>query len=195
MVLFVGGLWASASVADKGPSPSSPRAQAVDAAKGDDDKGDDDKGDDDTVETEAESETGAAADIDADVPPRPVKIVAPPETTTRDMMLSFLKTMVALCAVLAIVWLTLSKGMGKLVERAQAGKRVKVLERIALDARRSLYLVEVDGQQIVLGGGDVTRIDIEPIAPDKKKRGGRDFREVLDEKDPSKTAPPSTEQA
>ena len=48
---------------------------------------------------------------------------------------------------------------------AQAGKRVKVIERVSLDARRSLFLVEIDGKQMVLGGGDVVRIaDVDGVA-------------------------------
>lgn len=82
---------------------------------------------------------------------------------TGEMMTSFAKTMLMLGLVLALVWLTLAKGMGKLVEKAQAGKRVKVIERIALDARRSLFLVEVDGKQFVVGGGDLVRLhDVGP---------------------------------
>jgi flagellar protein FliO/FliZ len=77
---------------------------------------------------------------------------------TGEMFTSFIKTMLMLGVVLALAWLTLAKGMGKLVEKAQAGKRVKVIERIALDARRSLFLVEVDGKQFVVGGGDLVRL-------------------------------------
>ncbi len=75
-----------------------------------------------------------------------------------EMMGSFARSMLMLAVVLGLAWLTLSKGMGKLVERANAGKRVKVIERIALDARRSLFLVELDGKEILLGGGDVVRL-------------------------------------
>jgi flagellar biogenesis protein FliO len=65
----------------------------------------------------------------------------------------FLKTMLMLCVVLALVYLVLGKGMGKLMQRAQQGKRLKVIERVSLDARFSLYLVDVDGLRLVLGGG------------------------------------------
>ena len=37
--------------------------------------------------------------------------------------------------------------------RLQA-KRLRVVERLPLDARRSLYVVEVDGRQLLLGAGD-----------------------------------------
>jgi flagellar biogenesis protein FliO len=70
-----------------------------------------------------------------------------------------LKTVFALGVEVLLAGLTLHKGMGRLMERAQAGKRMRVIERVALDARRSLFLVEVDGRTLVVGGGDVTRLD------------------------------------
>jgi flagellar biogenesis protein FliO len=103
----------------------------------------------------------AAADADTPrdaLPARPEDDELHRPLGTSDMMTSFIKTMLMLGVVLGLAWLTLAKGMGKLVEKAQAGKRVKVIERIALDARRSLFLVEVDGVQFVLGGGDVVRL-------------------------------------
>jgi flagellar protein FliO/FliZ len=114
----------------------------------------------------ADAEDDAAdADDAADTPPKP----PPLDDHLRDldqaggmgaieMMGSFARSMLMLCVVLGIAWLTLSKGLGKLVERANAGKRVKVIERVALDARRSVYLVELDGKEILLGGGDVVRL-------------------------------------
>jgi len=91
-------------------------------------------------------------------PPPPLEGVGLGLQSTSEMIMPFVKTMLMLCVVLLLVWLTLSKGMGKLVEKAQAGKRVKVIERVSLDARRSLFLVEIDGKHVVIGGGDVVRI-------------------------------------
>jgi flagellar protein FliO/FliZ len=79
--------------------------------------------------------------------------------STGEVVLPMVKTLVALSIVLLLVWLTLHKGMGRLVERAQAGKRMRVVERVALDARRSLFLVELDGRSFVIGGGDLVRLD------------------------------------
>lgn len=91
-------------------------------------------------------------------PPPPLEGIGMGFQSTSEMIMPFVKTMLMLCVVLLLVWLTLSKGMGKLVEKAQAGKRVKVIERVSLDARRSLFLVEIDGKHVVIGGGDVVRI-------------------------------------
>jgi flagellar biogenesis protein FliO len=123
---------------------------------------------------------------DAPVPPAFDDAMIGPATTTTDLVLTFIKTVLMLCVVLALAWLTLSKGMGKLVEKAQAGKRVKVLERIALDARRSLFLVEIDGKMVVLAGGDVVKVHELSDKNDKAR-----FAEVLAQTPP----PPSAEKS
>lgn len=66
---------------------------------------------------------------------------------------ALLQSLLALMAVCILAWVVLRwasrKGMG-----VGQGKRVKVLERISLDARRQLYLVEVGGKVLLLGAGD-----------------------------------------
>lgn len=132
----------------------------------------------------AVDDPGAPAPV-AVTPPPPIDASEhlPPASSASEMFVPFLKTMLMLGVVLILVWLTLSKGMGKLVEKAQAGKRVRVIERISLDARRSLFLVDVDGKQILIGGGDVVRlgdVDVDNVAKkaerqsifDKVIRGG-----------------------
>jgi flagellar protein FliO/FliZ len=153
----------TASSALAGDAPAAPAAPATDVP----------------AVTDAAAAGDADADGDADSAPSPdaPSIAAPPAKAppppvddelmkpmgTGEMLTSFAKTMLMLGVVLALAWLTLAKGMGKLVEKAQAGKRVKVIERIALDARRSLFLVEVDGKQFVVGGGDLVRLhDVGP---------------------------------
>jgi flagellar protein FliO/FliZ len=116
--------------------------------------------------------TAAPAVGDASTPPAPAPSPPPPPAFEDDappaalsageVVRPMVKTVVALTVVLLLAWLTLHKGMGRLVERAQAGKRLRVVERVALDARRSLFLVEVDGRTMVVGGGDVVRLDSLP---------------------------------
>ena len=141
------------------------------------------------------ADAGADVAVDAGVvvaeapPPRPafdeavINDAGAPLVTTTDVIITFLKAMAALCVVLALAWLTLGKGIPKLVEKAQAGKRVKVVERIALDARRSLFLVDIDGRLVVLGGGDIVK-----LADLSDARPGR-FAEVLSSTPPA--TPPS----
>jgi flagellar biogenesis protein FliO len=84
-----------------------------------------------------------------------------------DLIWPFIKTMLMLCLVLGLVYLTLNKGLGKLMQRTQAGKRIKVVERVTLDQRRAIFLVEVDGEEILLaaGEGGVVRLDQDKPAP------------------------------
>ncbi|MCB9597144.1 MAG: flagellar biosynthetic protein FliO [Sandaracinaceae bacterium] len=66
---------------------------------------------------------------------------------------SLLQTLLALAAVCLLAWVVLrwsaKRGLG-----LGGGRRVKVLERVPLDGRRSLYLVEVGGRVLLLGAGD-----------------------------------------
>jgi flagellar biogenesis protein FliO len=80
--------------------------------------------------------------------------VAPPPEGLGDLVGTFARTMLMLLAVLALVYLTLHKGLGKLTERSQIGKRMRVVERVGLDARRGLYIVEVDGRELLIGTGE-----------------------------------------
>jgi flagellar protein FliO/FliZ len=61
-----------------------------------------------------------------------------------------LSTTVALAFVCA-----LAVGALKLLApRRSAGGTMRVVEKLPLDARRSLYVVEVDGRRLLLGAGD-----------------------------------------
>lgn len=65
--------------------------------------------------------------------------------------IALLQTVLALAAVCVLAWVVLrwsaKRGIG-------GGRRVKVLERVPLDARRSLYLVKIGDRVLLLGGGD-----------------------------------------
>lgn len=86
-----------------------------------------------------------------------------------------------LAVVLGLAYLVLHQGLGRLVQRTQGGKRMRVVERVSLEQRRSLYLVEVDGQELLIAGTDGA---ITPI-PTWRPRGavpdvaGRDFSDEL----------------
>ncbi|MFZ9888362.1 MAG: FliO/MopB family protein [Myxococcota bacterium] len=132
---------------------------------------------------------GGAAGVDVDVPQLPpstsvdVEEVPPPFTTDEagGFLWSFVKSMFMLALVLGLAYLVLHQGLGRLVQRTQGGRRVRVVERVPLEQRRSLYLVEVDGQEILLAGTDG---GITPI-PTWRPRGagseanGRDFSEEM----------------
>jgi flagellar biogenesis protein FliO len=117
--------------------------------------------------------------------PREARAGAPPPLGISDVVAPILKTFLMLAVVLAIAYLTLHKGLGKLVERQTAGKRVKVVERIGLDQKRTLYLVDVDGQQMLLGASDhglthLKDVTAPPANPDARPGFGARFAEALD---------------
>lgn len=66
--------------------------------------------------------------------------------------LALLQTLLALAAVCILAWVVLRwsarRGLGV------SGRRVKVLERVPLDARRALYLVRIGDRVLLIGGGD-----------------------------------------
>lgn len=94
---------------------------------------------------------------------------------------SLLQSMLALAAVCILAWIVLrwsaQRGLG-----LGADRRVKVLERVPLDARRWVYLVRIGERVLVLGAGDGAsptllaelRPDEVPEAPPQ-----RSFLEVL----------------
>ncbi len=68
---------------------------------------------------------------------------------------SLLQTLLALAAVCVLAWVVLrwsaKRGLG-----LGGGRRIKVLERVPLDGRRALYLVEVGGRVLLIGAGDAS---------------------------------------
>ena len=66
------------------------------------------------------------------------------------------RTMIVLGMVVALAWLTLNVGLRKLlgIRPASGASVVTVLERVALDQRRSLFVVEAAGEVLLIGGSD-----------------------------------------
>jgi flagellar biosynthetic protein FliO len=103
---------------------------------------------------------------------------------------SLLQSMLALAAVCILAWVVLrwsaARGLG-----TGAGQRMKVIERVPLDARRWVYLVEIGERVLVVGAGD----GASPTLLAELKKGelpdappSRSFLEVLRKKDTSATA-------
>lgn len=69
---------------------------------------------------------------------------------------TLVRTMVLLGMVIVLVYLTLNVGLRKLLGiRPTAGlSLVTVLERVPLDQRRSLFVVEAGGEVLLIGGSD-----------------------------------------
>jgi len=69
-------------------------------------------------------------------------------------ILSFLQMLLVLAFIIALAYLVLHKGVGSFVKKSQSNRLIQVKERIVLDPKRSLYLVEVDNQRFLIGGSD-----------------------------------------
>jgi flagellar biogenesis protein FliO len=68
---------------------------------------------------------------------------------------SLLQALLALAAVSFIAWLAL-RAMARMAGRGRLPGHIQVLERTALDARRSLYLVRVGERAWLVGAGEGT---------------------------------------
>ncbi len=117
---------------------------------------------------------------------------------------ALVRMLLVLALVLALVYLTLNFGLRRLM-RGVAGSQalVQVHERVPLDPKKSLYLVEAAGEYLLLGAGDgpiplLTRIDPEKAREWMAKRAApsklafRPFWERLSVKppEPPASAPP-----
>ncbi len=123
------------------------------------------------AEAPVEAATPAAAEVTdpapdvAKTPPPPIDDIPPydpmlddPENlsvvSTGELIGTFLKMILMLGIVLLVLYLTLNKGVGKLIQRSQQGKRVRVVERVTLEQRRALYVVNVDGRDLLLAASE-----------------------------------------
>ncbi|MDJ0764135.1 MAG: flagellar biosynthetic protein FliO [Myxococcota bacterium] len=66
-----------------------------------------------------------------------------------------LETLVALAVVAVVAWAIVRFGLLRWGLKSKSG-RMKVIERLPLDARRSVYLVEVDGHTLLIGAADTS---------------------------------------
>lgn len=95
---------------------------------------------------------------------------------------ALLQTLLALGAVCVLAWVVLRwtarRGLG-----LGAGRRVKVMERVPLDGRRALYLVEVGGRVLLLGAGDSSApavlAELDPADLPELPEGAAGFGELV----------------
>lgn len=82
----------------------------------------------------------------------------PPDLAAQDLDLGWtlVRTMMVLGLVVALAWLTLNVGLRKLlgIKPSLGTSVVTVLERVPLDQKRSLFVVEAAGEVLLVGGGD-----------------------------------------
>jgi flagellar biosynthetic protein FliO len=81
----------------------------------------------------------------------------PPSMPWQNYGIFILETLVALAVVALAAWLITRYGWAHFFGRSKHG-RMKVVERLALDPKRSVYLIEVDGETLLVGSGDGVRL-------------------------------------
>lgn len=103
----------------------------------------------------------AEAEVEAEPQPEPeVSHAEPPELAAPDLDLGWtlVRTMVVLGMVVALMYLTLNVGLRKLlgIRAAPTARIISVLDRVALDQKRSVYVVEAAGEVFLLGGSEAS---------------------------------------
>ncbi len=67
---------------------------------------------------------------------------------------SLLQALTALVGVCVLAYLVMRHGLGRVYAAAGAGRRMRIRERLPLDPRRALLLVEVGERVYLVGTGD-----------------------------------------
>ena len=116
---------------------------------------------------------------------------------------ALLQTLLALAAVCVLAWVVLRWAAQKGLGIGAGGKHVKVLERVALDARRTLWVVEIGEKVLLIGAGDgaspttLAELPTDALLRDPAGQGGPSFAEVLrrtaTRRDAAKAVAPSPE--
>lgn len=69
-------------------------------------------------------------------------------------MTAFLRMIVVLVGVLLLAYLLLHKGLGKLSSKLSHGRLIKVIDRVGLEPKKTLYVVEVADHHYLIGASD-----------------------------------------
>lgn len=92
---------------------------------------------------------------------------------------TLVRTMAVLGIVVALAWLTLNVGLRRLmgIKPVVGTPVVNVLERVALDQKRALFVVEAAGEVLLIGGGEgalslLTKLDRSEIDRLQQARPG-----------------------
>jgi flagellar biogenesis protein FliO len=67
---------------------------------------------------------------------------------------ALLQLVLVLVSVIALAYLVLHKGVGFFVKKNQANQLIQIKERLALDQKHFLYLVNVENRRFLMGTGD-----------------------------------------
>lgn len=95
-------------------------------------------------------------DAPPDREPTPAPAGHAPESTASFWVSMLVRTVVVLGAVVALAYLVLGKGLARLLKSQQSGKGrlVSLVERLPLDQKHTLFLIEADGRRFIVGTGE-----------------------------------------
>ncbi len=66
----------------------------------------------------------------------------------------FVKTMLMLGIVLGLIYVLFHYGLGRLLKSQKTGQQIVVKERIAIDAKHAVCMLEVNGEELLVGVSD-----------------------------------------
>lgn len=123
---------------------------------------------------------------------------------TQSLVGQFIKTLVALAMVIAIIWVIFRFGAARLLPglfattAGSGGRILRVVERVALDQRSSLVIVDAGNERLLLGVAPsqvtfIAHLDKAATAEPTQPRGSPvGFRSVLEGLSPKKPADSKT---
>lgn len=113
---------------------------------------------------------------------------------TQSLVGQFVKTVIALGLVIAIIWVVFRYGAARLLPGAigpRSGRLVRIVERVLVDQKSSLLIVDVGSERMLLGvaeGGISVLKDLGAAAPSvDTTRSPAGFKAVLEAISPKKS--------
>jgi flagellar biogenesis protein FliO len=101
--------------------------------------------------------------------PEPLELEKPPEPITDNSGYLLFKTLLVLGIVVSIIYLTLNVGARKLLKLGPTSNAlVQVVERVPLDAKKTLYVLQAGGEFLLVGSSEgnlafLTKLESESI--------------------------------
>ena len=117
-----------------------------------------DSGSEHAVSSAAHHQPAVAAAGDAQPPPEPSPLGESLSHGDDDgisvAMSAFLRMIVVLAGVLLLAYLLLHKGLGKLNSRLTHGRLIRVIDRVGLEPKKVLYVIEVADHHYLIGASE-----------------------------------------
>ncbi|MCP4673946.1 MAG: flagellar biosynthetic protein FliO [Deltaproteobacteria bacterium] len=87
-----------------------------------------------------------------------------------------LETLVALAAIALAAWGAVRIARARMGSRGETG-RLRIIERLPLEPRRAVYLIEADGRTMLIGSSEGSLRLIEDLGPAKTNDSTEDEKE------------------